>query len=116
MLPKIIFAFLLFIICSTPLFCQTTAKDFLDRANEKKKSADSRGAGADYSKAIELDPALAQAYFGRAGMRAQLGDNDGAISDNSKALEIDPSITLAYAARGGAYFAKGDTDAAISDA
>ena len=56
-----------------------------------------------YSKAIELDPEHALAYFGRGLAYAELKIYDKAAKDFGKAIELDPAYALAYFGRGGAY-------------
>jgi tetratricopeptide (TPR) repeat protein len=58
------------------------------------------GAIADYSKAIEISPQNADAYYNRGITRETAGDADGAIADFSKALDINPQYAEAYAGRG----------------
>ena len=55
---------------------------------------DYRAALADYDKAIELNPAFAEAYFNRGLTRIFLGNNKQGIADLSKAGEL--GIVSAY--------------------
>jgi tetratricopeptide (TPR) repeat protein len=54
----------------------------------------------DQSKAIELDPSCAKAFFERGVDRDLLKDHQGAILDFSKVIELDPSNAEAYHSRG----------------
>jgi tetratricopeptide (TPR) repeat protein len=77
----------------------------------------------DYSKAIEIDPNNAEAYYRRGLAYAKQGQRDynnkvlwnRAISDFSKAIEINARYAEAYNNRGLAYTANSDYDKAISD-
>ena len=106
--------FLLLLAYSLP--AQSTAKDFLDSGNEKRNAGNYGAAIADYSRAIELNPSLALAYFYRANSFCHVNNFDGAIDDYAKALEIDPSLVGAYVGRASSYLQKGDPDNAIADA
>jgi len=72
---------------------------------------------SEYTKAIEINPSLAEAYNNRGLAYAQgKGQYDKAISDCTKAIEINPSLAEAYNNRGLAYAqGKGQYDKAISD-
>jgi len=50
---------------------------------------------ADYTKAIAINPKLADAYNNRGVSYRKKGDKEHAIADFRKALEIDPSGQLA---------------------
>jgi len=55
----------------------------------KKAKGDLDGAIADYTKAIELKPDSALAYYNRSDAKQAKGDLDGANADHTKATEID---------------------------
>ncbi len=57
----------------------------------------------DYSKAIELDPKLAQAYNNRGFTYAELDKPSEALKDYSKAIELDPEDAQTYNNRGLTY-------------
>ena len=63
-------------------------------ANTKVKKKDYLGAINDYSKAIELEPDFAEAYFNRGLTRIFLDDMEGGSLDLSKAGEL--GLTEAY--------------------
>ncbi len=74
-----------------PESVQDTVRTHLDHGRaclDKRKYDD---AIADYTKAIALDPKLAQAYYNRGYTYEKKGDREQAIADFRKALEIDPS-------------------------
>jgi hypothetical protein len=56
--------------------------------NAKVKKKDYYGALDDYSKAIELEPDFAEAYFNRGLTRIYLNDINGGALDLSKAGEL----------------------------
>jgi serine/threonine protein kinase len=63
--------------------------------------SDISGALADYSKAIELDPEYADAYYQRGWLKEDKLDNiPGALADYSKAIELNPEFAHAYYNRG----------------
>jgi tetratricopeptide (TPR) repeat protein len=63
--------------------------DYYDNGNLKQVQ-DPNGAIADYSKAIELKPDFAEAYFNRAFCKHEIKDYKGAIADYSKSIEVWP--------------------------
>jgi len=81
----------------------------------RMRTAISKGAIADYNRAIELDPKYAAAYSNRGNAKQAKGDLDGAITDCSRAIELDPKDPMAHKYRGVAKKAKGDLEGAIAD-
>ena len=67
--------------------------------NQKNKEA-----LADFTKAIELDPDDAYAYYTRGNAKKKLKDYYGAINDYSKAIELKPDYAFAYVNRGNVKF------------
>ena len=63
---------------------------------EKYRQKDYKGAIADYTSAIELDPDFSSAYFNRAFSKDELKYYREAIADYTKAIEIDPDFIIAY--------------------
>ena len=70
---------------------------------------------ADYSKAIEINPRYANAYFNRGRACEAKGDHVCAIADFTKAIEITPLNADAYYNRGLAHRANGEIGYAIAD-
>ena len=54
---------------------------------------------ADYTKAIELDPNYALAYYNRGMLKGDLNDHNVAVADYNKLIEIDPNDSDAYTNR-----------------
>jgi tetratricopeptide (TPR) repeat protein len=77
---------------------------------------DSRArAMADYTKAIEIDPRSAKAYFTRGAEYTNQAKYDEAISDFNRAIDLDPNDAAAIRYRGLAFFVSGQNDSAIAD-
>ncbi|TLU87425.1 MAG: tetratricopeptide repeat protein [Chlorobium sp.] len=91
------------------------AKSFLSSGEVKFGKGDNQGAMADYTKAIELDPKLSEAYNSRAALKYSAGDKPGAITDYTKAIELNSQFTDAYNNRGNAKAGMGDVQGAIAD-
>ena len=70
---------------------------------------------ADYNKAIESDPANADAYYERGDAYDELGEYEKAIADYNKAIKLDPNHALAYFNRAYAYGEIGEYNKAIAD-
>ncbi len=92
-----------------------TAEEYYNRAYEKDKLQDYRGAVADYSKAIELNPVYSIAYFRRGSAKYELQDYIGAIADFTKVIELDLKNSDAYSNRGVAKNELEDYIGAIAD-
>ncbi len=61
-----------------------------NRGNAWDGKGDYDRAIADYTKAIEIDPKYANAYYSRGIAWGKKGNSDRAIADYTKAIEIDP--------------------------
>ena len=71
---------------------------------------------AEYNKAIEINPRLAEAYANRGLAYAQgKGQFDQAISDFNKAIGINPRYAMAYNDRAITYYYQGEDDKAWED-
>jgi len=91
------------------------ATELVKLGDAKMNERNLDGAIADYSKAVELDPRLANAYNSRGLAERYKGKWDDAIADHSKALELDPQLASAYNNRGYAKQGKGDLAGASAD-
>jgi len=68
-----------------------------------------------FSKAIELNPEDAAAYYNRGNSYADLKQYEKAIADYSKAIELNPEDTAAYINRGNSYAVLKQYEKAIED-
>jgi tetratricopeptide (TPR) repeat protein len=91
------------------------ALTYLDSGNAKVAKGDSDAAIADYTRALQIDPAYAAAYNNRGYAKHVKRDLDGAIEDYTRALKLDPQFAFAYTSRGIARQAKGDLKGALED-
>jgi len=69
----------------------------------------------DFTKALGVDPSMADSHVYRARAYEKKEKYDQAIKDFSKAIEMEPKMALIYADRGRVYFLKGLYDQAIAD-
>ena len=92
-----------------------TASEHCDRGKALYDQGDLQDAIAAYSRAISLEPGLAEAYYGRGLARQDAGETDLAIADFTKAIEERPDFVDALNARGLAYLLKCDYARTRSD-
>lgn len=92
-----------------------SAQDYLDRGLQAAAIGDYETAIEEYTRALELDPAFADAYNNRGIAYQALGEYDRAIEDYTRAIEINPEFAIAYRNRGLAYLDSGDNAAALED-
>ncbi len=76
------------------------AHTYYHRAFTYKKMGNIAAAIADYTQAIELDPAYAEAYNNRGNIYMQKRLFDKALADYSNAIKADETLTKAYYSRG----------------
>ncbi len=88
---------------------------FIESGNAYNDLGEYSKAIIEYSKAIELDPSYATAYYFRGSAYHDMLDHPSAISDYSKAIEKDQEYTLAYVFRGQAYRQIGEYEKAQQD-
>src|SRR5262245_8708330 len=67
---------------------------------------DIKGAMADLSEAIRLDPKSGHAYSSRARLYRDAGDDEHAFADLNAAIRIEPQVALFYNRRGLFYLDK----------
>ena len=78
-------------------------------------SNDRKGAIADYTEAIRIDPNYFQAYYQRGMSKRMLEDYQGAINDFLEAIRINPSYADAHKSCGMVKIAMGGDDEAASN-
>jgi tetratricopeptide (TPR) repeat protein len=67
--------------------------DYYNRQGSSKDSLkDYKGAIADYTRAIRINPKAADVYYYRGTAKYNLKDYPGAIADFTKTIEIVPSV------------------------
>jgi tetratricopeptide (TPR) repeat protein len=85
------------------------------RANAYYNKGEKDWAIADFSKALKLNPNLAEVYNNRGAAYRKKGEYDQAIEDFNQTLKLNPNLADAYNNRGVAYRKKGENDRAILD-
>ncbi|MBE9036861.1 serine protease [aff. Roholtiella sp. LEGE 12411] len=100
---------------SIPVATAPKPDDFYIQGGDKYDKGDFKGAIADYTKAIRLNPNYLNAYNNRGLARYSLGDNEGALSDFNQVLKINPKDADAYNNRGLARSVLGDRKGALAD-
>ena len=81
----------------------TGAAGYLDRGNRYSRNGVYHRAIDDYTKAIELDPGLADAFYNRGCSWYEVGNYDDAIADLTRAIELDPLADHYYGQRAVVY-------------
>jgi tetratricopeptide (TPR) repeat protein len=90
------------------------ARNLVADGAEKERAGDFAGARADLSRAIELDPNNAQAYYWRGRAAARAGEKGKAVGDLKRAIELDAKNPYAYVDLAATYGRAGQEDAAIA--
>ncbi len=85
------------------------------RGSVRYSKGDLDGSILDFTRAIEINPHMDQAYYNRGKARTDKGDLDGSINDYSKTIEINPRLSAAYNNRGNVRRVRGDLDGALAD-
>ena len=93
------------------------ASNFLSSGKAKLATGNHKGAIADFTRAIELDPKLASAYFNRGMAKNIIGESKSSKTDFIKAIKHDPTPkdAEAYCNRGIAKSAIKDNKGAMTD-
>ncbi|MCH8800341.1 MAG: tetratricopeptide repeat protein [Chloroflexi bacterium] len=81
----------------------TDPAGFLDRGNRYSRNGVYGKAIEDYTKALELDPELAEAYYNRGCSWYEVGKYDDAIADLTQAIKWDPLADHYYGQRAMVY-------------
>ena len=92
-----------------------SASYYFNQGKFKFKVEDDYGAIADQTKAIEINPNVANAYYNSVISKKLIGDYLGAIDDYTKALKINSRYVLAYRNRADAKIKIGDMEGACFD-
>src|SRR5665648_968129 len=85
------------------------------RAKAKRHIEDYKGAIADYTEVIKINPIEALNYGLLAGAKENVGDLNGAIGDYTKAIKIEPRHPIYYEVRGIAKIKNGQKDEGCLD-
>lgn len=111
--------FIVSLLCmACPVYAQTTAEEFNDRALMKAirgDPGDLESGIEDASTAIKLKPDYHEAYNQRANLKLSKGDLDGALADYTKAIQFGPSVANYYANRAAIREKKKDIAGALAD-
>jgi tetratricopeptide (TPR) repeat protein len=99
-----------FVLCSC-----SPAQQQAERGKTYSQAGDPDRAIQDLTRALELKPDDAEAYYRRAGLYAAKGDWDHAIADLSCAIELKPDNAQAYWRRGEISAGRRDWDSAVAD-
>lgn len=89
-------------------------KKYMQRGYNHYKQERYKKAVAEYSKALQLDPANSNAYFWRARSLLKIGRYDKAIADLKKTVKLDPGYSKAYDNLGWLHMKRGQYDESIS--
>jgi len=92
-----------------------SAIEWFEKAYASNISGSHKDAVDEYSKAIEINPKDAGAYYNRGATYISLGNYNQAIQDFSKAIEINPKYVWAYYYRGIVFGRLGDHNRALQD-
>jgi tetratricopeptide (TPR) repeat protein len=106
---------LILIVIFPATACQDRVQKYLEHGDQYLASQKYIEAIEQYSKVIEIDPGLAEAYYKR-GMAYRSEEMlDKALDDFDKAIDKDVVYALAYHARSLVYALKGEDEPAIDD-
>ena len=88
---------------------------FFYRGIAKYNLGDIRGAKADFSTAVRLNPVFTSGYHYRAITESRSGDYDAALADLEKAISLRPGSSGLYFTRGVTYFLSRQFELAVND-
>lgn len=88
---------------TSELSTASEASTHVQRGNDHYANHLYEQALAEYSRAIELDPKLAQAYYGRGNVYYRQNDYKRALAEFDQAIELDPKYWAAYNERAKVY-------------
>ena len=93
----------------------TDANGFHDRGTRHSRNGSYALASADYSKAIEIEPAFAEAHYNRGYSFYELNRYEEAITDLTRAIELNPNDARYYGQRSLVYIFADRMDLAQAD-
>ena len=93
----------------------TDVTGFIDRGNRYSRNGVYHKAIEDYTKAIELDPESADAYYNRGCSWYEVGKNTESIVDLTRAIALDPLADHYYGQRAIVYIFDDRPDLAQAD-
>ena len=93
----------------------TDAAGFTDRGNRYSRNGVYHKAIDDYTKAIELEPGLADAFYNRGCSWYEVDKLDNSIADLTRAIELDPLADHYYGQRALVYIFNDQPDLAQAD-
>jgi tetratricopeptide (TPR) repeat protein len=104
------------------LFLQVTmaswsqsAISYFDKAMKKAEAGNTKGAIADYTKALKYNSKFVEAYQNRGVAKLKLNDLKGALADFSKAIELDSMNSDSYTGRANVNYKLMNYQATIDD-
>lgn len=87
-----------FIMINCSIWAQS-ATAYFDKAFKKAEAGNTKGAIADYTKAIAMNSKFVEAYQNRGVAKFKLNDLKGALADFSKTIELDDMNADAFTGR-----------------
>ncbi len=98
-----------------PISAENLALVYNKRGTHQANGGAHISAIADYTRAIETDPSLANAYLKRGLVHYALARYGEFVADNSAAIDVKPDYDLAYYNRALAHYRLGEYEKAIAD-
>ena len=92
-----------------------SADAYINRGNAERDRLALGDAIADYTRAIDLSPSAALAFYNRAWARYLGGDNRLALADVDQAIKLNPGSASAFSTRGLIRERLSDSSGAIAD-
>lgn len=110
------------IILLLAICCISACTDSKEKARQHLKTGKAllaanefSAAAEEFTKALEYDPALDQAWYYRANARFNDKNLEGALADYDQCIALNSGFAEAYHNRASLKFAMGDKDGACSD-
>jgi tetratricopeptide (TPR) repeat protein len=90
-------------------------ESYIEAGMAKYEKGDYQGSIEQFTRAIEINPQVAELYLFRGISYQEIGDQDKALADASKAISIQPDLAIAYELRGFVYSSANDLQMALTD-